>query len=252
MTAWYKTFFDGQFTDILAGRSGTPASRTEARLVKRLLFLRRGQRALDIPCGMGRLTVPLAKSGVFMTGIDLTADYIATARRLAAREQVDVRLICSDMRRIDFCNEFHAAFNWFGSFGYFSDADNLRFCQAVCRALKPGGRFLIDGMHKAWVLSHFRREHEELHDNGVRLVRRTRWHDRTQRVRSSWTFCRGHETEEHSLSMRLFNASDMRRLLRRAGFREFVFHGAERLGAPVSRLTRHSRRMIVVARKAKK
>ena len=34
------------------------------------------------------------------------------------------RYIQSDMRRVELDGEFNAAFNWFGSFGYFSEADN--------------------------------------------------------------------------------------------------------------------------------
>ena len=57
---------------------------------------------------------------------------------------------------LDIDGEFDAAFNWFGSFGFFSEEDNLRFLRRVFAVLKPGGRFLLEGMNKTWLLANFK------------------------------------------------------------------------------------------------
>lgn len=145
---WYRHFFDGLYAEVLPKTFDGPRTLRQARTVKRLLRVRRGQRVLDIPCGQGRLTIPLAVMGLRMTGVDLTALYIRCARRQGKRAGLDVHFLQCDMREIDFDGEFHAAFNWFGSFGYFSDADNLAFTRRVLRALRPGGRFLVEGLNK--------------------------------------------------------------------------------------------------------
>jgi O-methyltransferase involved in polyketide biosynthesis len=148
------------------------------------------------------------------------------------------------MRQIDFDGEFDAAFNWFGSFGYFTDAQNLAFCRRVLAALKPGGRFLVEGLNKSWLLSHFRAGADET-IGGVRITHRNRWDARRGRMVSNWTFRRGPQTERRRVSMRLFNGAEIRALLRSAGFREVRLLGYP----PLGRFTRHCRRVIAVARK---
>ncbi|MFH0962390.1 MAG: class I SAM-dependent methyltransferase [Planctomycetota bacterium] len=244
MTEWFNRFFPGLYTRVLPKTFDEATTLSHARLVKRLLRVRRGASILDVPCGMGRITLPLAEMGLVMTGVDLTGSYLARARRDARKRGLDVRFIESDMRRIDFDREFTAAFNWFGSFGYFSDADNLAFCRAVFRTLNAGGRFLIEGLNKSWMLSHFR-ERMEHKIGGVRITTRNRWNDRTQRTHSLYTFSRGKTTETILLKMRIFNGADIRMLLRAAGFRTVTLFG----WPPLQPFTRHSRRIIAVATK---
>jgi SAM-dependent methyltransferase len=244
MAKWYESFFDGLYAKVLPKHFDETATLEQARTIKRILRLRKGQRALDIPCGMGRLTLPLARMGVLMTGVDLTRRYVERARAQTRKEKLSVRLVCQDMRAIDFDGEFDAAFNWFTSFGYFSDADNLEFCQRVLRALKPGGRFLVEGINKSWLLTHFSSRVEETVGT-VSIVHESRWNSGTERIRSVWTMHRGRTTERHTISHKLYNGTDLRRLLRTAGFREIKLFGSP----PLGRLTRHSQRLIAVARR---
>ena len=41
---------------------------------------RTGPRALDLCCGMGRITAELARRGFAATGVDITASFLETAR----------------------------------------------------------------------------------------------------------------------------------------------------------------------------
>ena len=246
-TAWYDVFFDGLYVKILAGALHEGRAEEEARIVRKLLHLRKGQRVLDVPSGLGRITLPLARMGLQMTGVDLTGAYVRRARRRAGKEGLDVRFIQSDMREIDFEGEFDAAFNWFGSFGYFSETDNLAFAKRVFAALRPGGRFLVEGINKSWLLRHFRPGAEES-VAGVTIRRRARWEARTNRVRDTWTLSRDGMTERCRISIRIYNGTEMRRLLRAAGFGEIELYGRP----PVRRFTRHSRRLIAVARRPRK
>ncbi len=242
MGEWFSGFFDGLYARVLSDAAGDPRASDEARMVKKLLRLRKGQRVLDVPCGKGRLTLPLARMGLAMTGVDLTAAYLRRARRAAKAEGLDVRLIESDMRDIAFEAEFDAAFNWLGSFGYFSDADNLAFCRRVFRALKPGGRFLIEGINKSWLLAHFSRHHESLHGR-VRIATTNRWDAAANRVSSTWVFTDGKALERHTIVMRIHNGGELRAVLRRAGFTDIRLYPRPPLGP----FTRHSRRLIAVA-----
>lgn len=239
---WFSKFFNGLYVKVLDKQFDEAQTLRHVRIVKRLLRLRKGQRVLDIPCGMGRITIPLARMGIEMTGVDLTAPFLRRARRRAGKAGLDVRFIRGDMREIAFDGEFDAAFNWFGSFGYFSEEDNLAFCKKVLRALRPGGRFLIEGVNKSWLLPHFLKKSESL-ISGVRIIHRNRWDARRQRVLSVWTLSKGRRTQRRRVSMRIYNGAEMRSMLRAAGFCDIKLYGYP----PLGRLTRHSRRLIAVA-----
>jgi ubiquinone/menaquinone biosynthesis C-methylase UbiE len=244
MVEWFDGFFDGLYADALPKLGDPKRALQQARIVRRLLGVRKGQSVLDVPCGAGRITLPMARMGLEMTGADLTASYLRHVRRRARREGLAIRCVQSDMRAIAFDAEFDGAFNWGGSFGYFSDAGNLAFCERVFAALKPGGRFVVDALNKSWLLTHFLPRIETTH-GGVRVVMRNRWHAPTHRVRSTWTLSKGDVTERHPVTIRIFNGKEIRALLRSAGFREIKLFS----WPPVGRFTRHSMRLTAVARK---
>lgn len=243
---WFETFFDGLYGRILGGRAHERRAPREAALVKRALRLRRGQRVLDCPCGLGRISRELARLGLNVTGADLTSAYIRSARRRAARRGLTVRLVQSDMRELPFAGEFHAVVNWFSSFGYFDEGGNLAAAGAAYRALRPGGQYLIELMNKTWIRRNWRPKGDETY-GGVRVISRARWDGRTGRVHNVWTFIRGRRRERHGFSMRLYSPAELRALLRRAGFRDVRVLANPKLTA----VTGKTPRMIAVARRPK-
>lgn len=241
---WFNEFFGGLYSQILARQFDPARTLAQARLVKKLLHLRKGHSVLDIPCGQGRLTLPLAQMGLRMTGVDLTPSYIRAARRQARGQELDIRYLQGDMRKIDFDGEFDAALNWFGSFGYFSDRENLAFCRKVLRGLRPGGRLLIEGINKSWLVENFRPGADET-VAGVRIIHKHRWDAAASRIRDTWTMSAGKRSETRRLAIRVFTGPELRGLLREAGFAEVRLYGYPPLG-PLSRLRR---RVIAVATK---
>jgi len=244
MAEWFESFFDGLYAQALSSQFDECATLKSVKIVKQLLKLRKDQHVLDIACGMGRLTIPMARMGFIMTGVDLTASYIRQARRLARKEGFDVRFVQKDMREIAFDSEFDAAMSWFTSFGYFSEADNLGFCRRVLQALKPGGSFLVETQNKSWLLANFR-AHSEKTIDGIQIVIRNRWDERSGRGISNWTFRKGRVTERCRSSIKLFNGAEIRSLLRAAGFRDIRLFS----NPPVGRFTRHSQRLIAVGKR---
>jgi len=247
MAEWFETFFTGPLSRGFIGTWENPAALRHARMVRKLLGLRKGARILDAPCGQGRLAVPLARMGFSVTGVDITAPYIRRVRKQARIEGLPIRYILRDMRKIAFEKEFDAVINYGGSFGYFSDVENLDFCKRAFRALKPGGKFLVDGPNRTWVRKHFLEfmVHQEAEP---RIVSRNRFDRRTNRVFSRWTFSQGKHREVRTSSIWLFDAAAVRELLRAAGFRDITLYGLPSLG----RVTRSSQRIIAVARKSGK
>ena len=154
----------------------------QARLIRKLLRLRRGQRVLDVPCGRGRISFQLGAMGMEVVGVDANRQFVKSARERFRRQELRGSMIVDDMRRIDFCAEFHGAFNWFGSFGYFSDMENAEFLQSLVRAIRPGGRLLVEQGNRERMLRSFLSRIEDA--SGVRIT--NRWDARTQRIEGTW------------------------------------------------------------------
>lgn len=229
---WFATFEGGLWLP------GDETGRDEAAAIKRLLRLRKGQVVLDCPCGAGRIAFHLARAGCRVTGVDQVGGFVARARRRFRKAQLAGRFVRGDMRELDFAGEFDAVVNFFGSFGYFSDAENLGVLRRFAAAVRPGGRVLIDQPNRERILRHFRPVSK---DGKVTIA--TRW--RNQRCESTWTFGRGGKRRRCRSVMRMYTPGQFRRLLRRAGLAvEGIYGGLD--GQP---FRRSSRRICVVGRK---
>jgi len=220
---------------------GDETGEAEARFIKRVLHLRKGRSVLDIPCGAGRIAFHLARAGCKVTGVDLTPSYVPKARSRFRRESLPGKFLCRDMREIDFHNEFHAAFNWQGSFGIFSDEENLEVLSRYATALRPGGRVLIDQPNREYILRHFRATRET---GNVRSE--TVWNRKTERIITSFSETRGRKSRRWHLSMRFYTPAQFRDLFRAAGLEVEAMYG----GLDARLYDRGSRRIHVVGRKA--
>lgn len=211
----------------------------EADSLRRMLRIRNGQRVLDVPCGAGRVAYHLAKHGVEVVGIDLQSTFINRTRRRFSKDGVQADLRSMDLRSIEFENEFHAIYNWFNSFGYFSDGENAEVVRRFARALRLGGRLLIDQLNRERILRSFCPVSVN-HD----VLFRSRWDPREERLIGQRVIDGIAESESRS-SQRLYTLSQMRALLASADLGVETVYGSLNC-EPYSR---GSRQMIVVARK---
>ena len=210
----------------------------EALFIRKALRLKRGRRVLDAPCGAGRIAVHLVRAGCIVTGVDLNPRFIERARRRFATEGVSGQFAVSDLRQLDYQQEFDAICNWDGSFGYFSDAENADVLRRFAAALKPGGRLVVEQINRQFLMS----QSDVVLDlrPGTRL---DRWNASTQRMDSVWTIEREDgEVTCHS-STQLYTPAEFRELLERVGLRWERAYGMGRGHRPPSR------RLIVVGRK---
>jgi SAM-dependent methyltransferase len=156
--AWWRDYFDEDFYELY--RPFLPEERTqeEVAAVLELLALPAGSRVLDLACGWGRHAVPLAGAGLAVTGLDYSATLLAHARELAAEAGVAVEWVQRDLRELDWEGEFNAVLSLFSSLGYAgggADADDLQVLRGVRRALRPGGAFLLETMHRDHIVRDF-------------------------------------------------------------------------------------------------
>ena len=102
---------------------------------------------LELGCGTGRITLPLARSGAHVVGIDRSAPMLARAhRRRRARAGTPVELVRGDIRFLPFADEqFDMVLAPYGILQSLTRPRDLTATlQAVARVIKPNGLFGID------------------------------------------------------------------------------------------------------------
>lgn len=175
-----------------------------------------------------------------VTGIDLRRSFTERAAARFRSEKQNGRFFPLDLREMNFQSEFHGIYSWLGSFGYFAEADNLEVMKRYARALRPGGRLLIDQLNRQSLLRHFVTSQQV----GNRTAH-NRWSSKTQRVESDWIVNRNGKTEHNRMSIRLYTFSQMKKLYEKTGLVVVGAYGSPS-GEPYQR---SSKRLILVGRK---
>ena len=159
-----------------------------------------------------------------------------------------MRWVESDMRQIPFEGEFDAVINIFTAFGYLeSEEEDQHVLQQVGQALKPGGHFLLETMHREWLVRHFEPGGIFRHPDGL-LVLEERTLDLLggrSDVQVTMLFADG-QHRQYRHSVRLYTLRELARMLGAAGLSIQACYG----GLDGSRLSLESPRLVVIAAKA--
>src|SRR6184192_511686 len=141
---WYESFFTSLALDFW--RAAVPASATaeEVEFLVRKLEVEPPARLLDLPSGLGRHALALARRGYRVTGIDIAPEAVEAARREAREMGVETDFLVGDMRRAPPGSPYDGAYCFGNSFGYLSHEDMKRFARNVFDAVRPGARWAID------------------------------------------------------------------------------------------------------------
>jgi SAM-dependent methyltransferase len=104
-----------------------------------------GGPVLELACGTGRLTIPLALACHEVVGIDASTAMLRSARVKARTADVEITFIKADMRTFELGRQFPLIIMTCNSLAHLSLIDELQACLTrVRRHLAPGGLFAFD------------------------------------------------------------------------------------------------------------
>jgi len=229
----YAPFYDWENAQTL-GRRDVPFWRN--------LALNAGGPVLELGCGTGRISLPLARAGVPLVGVDRSAAMLAFARRRIRRGQLQrrLRLVQADIRHLPFPSASPATrtrqrdslamvmapYGILQSLLY--ERDLARTIGEVHRVLQPNGTFGLELVadlpsweeyRKRVSLKGWRGRRGGSHLTLVETVRQDPARRRTI-FDQEFTERRGRQISVHrfSLAFRTLSVPQMTRRLERAGF----------------------------------
>lgn len=100
---------------------------------------------LDLACGTGSTTLPLAARGAKVTGLDLAPAMLKIAEEKAAEAGLSVDFTEKNMLELDYDHEFDMVVSFQDGINYLTgDGDFEKLASGVERSLKDQGVFLFD------------------------------------------------------------------------------------------------------------
>ena len=233
MSDWYMTMDDSFWLNPDEGGD------QEANFVGQALKLRKGDIILDAPCGTGRILYHLVKSGYAVTGLDLRSNFIDRAKSRLEQEGLAATFHVMDLREMNFRDQYHGVFNWGGSFGYYSEEENIMLLEKYVQALRHKGRLLVAQRNREYVLRHFEPERTL---ETYTIYRK--WDKNTQRLNAERRI-NGKVDRKNDSSMRYYTPKQMQTLFEKVGLTVEEIYG----NFSGDKYERTSERMITVGRK---
>lgn len=196
-----------------------------------------GGPVLDLACGTGRVSLPLAKAGFEVVGLDLSRFMLEIAKRKAASLSVSrhPEFVHGSMERFDLGRRFRLALIPFRSFQHLLTPEaQRRSLECIRRHLRPGGRLIVNLFDPRLefclpVKNTASMERESMRDPRTGhvwkiLIRDRRNDPATQTFRETWVWkeCRGKRvvrTLKDVLQLRWTYAQEMRHLFELTGYR---------------------------------
>jgi SAM-dependent methyltransferase len=243
---WFEEIFDEDYLRTLPFL--TPqATQSEAQFVIDAMSIQPGAQLLDLGCGYGRHAMELAARGFHLVGLDLSLPLLLRGADEAQRRGLSINFVHGDMRELDFDAQFDGVYCLFSTFGYFDDETNKKTASNVARALKPGGRAVLEVLNRDYVI-HELPTRVWWEGDGCVVLEEVDFNYFSSRVHSnrSVVFDDGRQIEQE-ISVRAYSLHELGKLLHSAGFRVVEVSGS--LHTRGRFFGNQSRHIIVVAEK---
>jgi len=218
MSEWWQSFFDESFLLYSFPRIKRSRTLRDVRFIEKVLAPRKNAKILDVCCGVGRHAIELAAKGYRVTGVDITAKYLEVAAARAGRRKVKLTLDRRDMRKLTYRGEFDAAILMWTSFGYFeNEKDNMKSLRAIQRALRPGGKFVLDLINRDWLIRNFQ-PFGWMETGKDFMLERRQFDPARSRMYSEWVYVGKGEVRRKETNLRVYSLHELVEMLGRAGF----------------------------------
>lgn len=200
---------------------------SDLQFYKKWLPKNKEAKILELCCGTGRLTVPIAKAGYNICGVDYTSSMLEQAKVKASEAGLEINFIEADIRSLNLQEKFDFIFIPFNSIHHlYKNEDLFKAFNGVKNHLKEEGLFLLDCFNpNIQYIVEGEKEQKKIaeyttEDGRAVLIKQTmRYESATQINRIEWHyFINGEFHSIQNLDMRLFFPQELDSYLEGAGF----------------------------------
>lgn len=200
---------------------------SDLQFYKKWLPQNKDAKILELCCGTGRLTLPIAKDGYDICGVDYTSSMLERAKVKASEAGLDINFIEADIRTLNLQEKFDLIFIPFNSIHHlYKNEDLFKSLKVVENHLKENGLFLLDcfnpniqyiveGEKEQKVVAEYTTV-----DGREVLIKQTMCYESTTQInRIEWHyFINGKFHSIQNMDMRLFFPQELDSYLEWAGF----------------------------------
>jgi ubiquinone/menaquinone biosynthesis C-methylase UbiE len=222
----WDAFFSDFYLRAYAADEETEKGERQALGAATLAGVEPGAELIDVPCGFGRHSVPLGRAGYKVTGVDRSAALLDEARRRTGHERWP-KLVRADYRDLPFPDAgFDAALNLFSSLGYLGIEEDTHVLAEIGRVLRPGGRLVIESMHRDLLVLRWSDSDWRLMGEGRLLLEQRTFDAASGIATTTMTLIDGNGgRESRTWSVRVYAVTELLTMLERAGFADVKCYG---------------------------
>ena len=139
-------FFKGFYKEVWKKLIPAGISEAECDFIEQNMNIQPPDRLLDLMCGYGRHTLPLAKKGFHVTGIDNAPEYIEEIKLHGAEFPIEAQV--AGLMGMQLNGLYDAVICMGNSFCFFSREEAIHILNHLYQHMKPGAHLLIN----TWML----------------------------------------------------------------------------------------------------
>jgi len=196
-----------------------------------------GARILDLACGIGRISINLAKLGYNVVGVDISQLFLEQAQNWAAKEdleekvrfyKMDAKEAARQLRKKE-PEKFDAIVNLGTAMGYYGEEDDLRTFSSLRETTRPRALLVVETVNRDYLVKNFqslsvsRMGGIELHDSRDLNLE-------TSFMENSWKFYKKQRgslklLSDIPVSHRVYSLHELKSLLESVGWRYLKSYG---------------------------
>lgn len=234
MNDWNKNFFNQLYYELFMYRDQDKVD-FETEIISKLTQLSPDSKVGDFCCGVADLLQSFENKGHKTYGVDFSTDYIKIAHERYQQKNV----VQGDALIYDFNQQFDLTINWFSSFGYFSEEQNILLLENMYRHTKNDGKIIIELFNSYDVIRNFTEQFEytkEYQEKTIYITRKSKLDLINRKLEQVWTFNIENKIEKMATTNHFYLIDELIAKLKNVGFKniqcyerpekEFIFKPA--------------------------
>ena len=236
-------------------------AKADARVLQKVFKnfrMRNGARILDLACGIGRISINLAKAGYQVVGVDISPLYLDFARKWAEVDgvtdrtrfyEIDMQSASRQLKR-NGEKKFDVIMNYGTAIGYRGEDEDAKMLTDILDFSSQHAVLVIETVNRDYLVKHFEQESVSTLE-GIELRDFRRLNLERSFMENTWRFYRKSGRSRRLIlrvpvSHRVYSLHELKQLLIDAGWKYGGFYGTLGKLAPV---TTDSFHMTVIGRK---